>query len=268
MTRNPIRAVLRSVAAILALLYGTSSLAESPQPTPAFPGQTKAPPPAKASPPLKVDTVMSGLPGAWSIAFLPKGDILVLQSQGTMRIIRADGTMSSFIGGVPVIKQIGANALHDVALDPDFARNRTLYFTYFAPLDGEPGGWFPLRQLYDDVWSVPLAQRRTMRIGIERLARARLSDDETTLEDVRVIGEGAERRVVMARDGTLMATGADRFWRYESKLDGMEQDFTAEPDIRRNFSAASSASAKTARFRRTTRGCRARPWMRRLSRTD
>ena len=31
-------------------------------------------------------------------------------------------------------------------------------------------------------------------------------------------------------------TGSDRFWRYESKLDGMEHDFTAEPDIRRNFS--------------------------------
>jgi glucose/arabinose dehydrogenase len=236
MTQNPIRAVLLSIAATLALVHAASSRAESPQPTPAFPGQTKAPPPTKSSPPLKVDTVMSGLSGAWSIAFLPAGDILVLQSQGTMRIIRADGTMSSFIKGMPVIKQIGANGLHDVALDPDFASNRILYFTYFAPLDGEPGGWFPLRQLYDDVWSVPLAQRRTMKIGIERLARARLSDDGTTLEDVRVIGEGAERRIVMARDGTLLVTGADRFWRYESKLDGMEHDFTAEPDIRRNFS--------------------------------
>jgi aldose sugar dehydrogenase len=236
MTRNPFRAVLLFVAAALALTHGASSRAESQQPTPAFPGQTKAPPPAKPSPPLKVDIVMSGLPGAWSIAFLPNGNILVLQSQGTMRIIRADGTMGPFLKGVPVIKQIGANALHDVALDPDFARNRTLYFTYFAPLDGEPGGWFPLRQLYEDVWSVPLAQRRTMKIGIERLARARLSDDETALEDVRVIGEGAERRIVVARDGTLLATGADRFWRYESKLDGMEHDFTTDPDIRRNFS--------------------------------
>jgi glucose/arabinose dehydrogenase len=244
MNRVPPRTARRVVLATI-LLLGSATLAPTqvqaqapapaPQPTPAFPGQTKAPPPAKVSPKLKTETVMSGLPGGWAIAFLPEGKILVTQVQGLMRIIRADGTMGMPLKGLPVIKQVGANGLHDVVLDPDFARNRTLYFTYFAPPDGEPGGWFPLAQLYENVWSVPLAQRRTMKIGIERIARARLSADEESLEDVKIIGEGTERRVVLARDGTVFGIGADRFWRYESKLDGMEHDFTAEPDIRRNF---------------------------------
>jgi glucose/arabinose dehydrogenase len=48
--------------------------------------------------------------------------------------------------------------------------------------------------------------------------------------------EGAERRVVLARDGTLLVTGADRFRFYDSKYDGVEHDFTDNPDIGRNFS--------------------------------
>src|SRR5688572_23779548 len=152
---------------------------QSPEPTPAFPGQTDAPPPAKASPKLKVETLATGLRSAWSLAFLPDGRFLITQGGlGPMRIVGRDGKLGEPIEGLPVIKQVGAQGLHDVVLDPDFARNRTLYFTYFAPLPGEPGGAFPIEHLYDNVWSVPLAQRRVMKIGIERVARAKLSADE------------------------------------------------------------------------------------------
>jgi aldose sugar dehydrogenase len=224
-----------AVAATTCLLLSTPLRAESPKPPPAFPGQTEAPPPAKPSPSLKVETIVSGLNGAWSLAFLPDGRFLVTQGAGLMRIVRPDGIVSAPLKGLPELKQIGAMGLHDVVLDPDFARNRTLYFAYFAPLKGEPGGYWPLEYLYERVWTQPLAVRRTMKIGIERVARAKLSIDERSLEDVDVIAEGAERRIVLARDGTVFVTGSDRFWRYESKLDGMEHDFTGEPDIRRNF---------------------------------
>ena len=40
---------------------------------------------------------------------------------------------------------------------------------------------------------------------------------------------------MIARDGTLLVTGADRFRFYDSDLDGVEHDFTDNPDIRRNF---------------------------------
>jgi glucose/arabinose dehydrogenase len=211
-----------------------ASRADSPEPRPAFPGQTDAPAPAKSSPALKVETIATGVNG-WALAFLPDGRFLVT-ARGQMRIIGRDGSQSEPLKGLPVIKMIGAQGLHDVVLDQDFARNRTLYFAYFAPVDGEPGGSFPLAQLYENVWSVPLAQRRVMKIGIERVARATLSADAKRLENVKTIAEGAERRIALAPDGTLFAIGSDRFWRYESKLDGMEHDFTAEPDIRRNFS--------------------------------
>ena len=229
-----LRAALLAASAQL-LLFAAPAFAASPEPTPAFPGQTDAPPPTKASPALNVETLASGLAGAWSLAFLPDGRYLITAG-GQMRIVRAGGYTSAPLKGLPDIKQIGAEGLHDVVLDPDFTRNRTLYFAYFAPPKGEPGGNFPLAELYENVWSVPLAQRRVMKIGIERVARAKLSADDKSLEDVDVIAEGAERRIALARDGTVLITGSDRFWRYESKLDGMEHDFTAEPDIRRNFS--------------------------------
>jgi glucose/arabinose dehydrogenase len=234
MKRNLQRAA--GVAAVIQLLVvAAPAFALSPEPKPAFPGQTDAPPPAKPSPALNVETIASGLTGAWSLAFLPDGRFLVTAG-GQMRIVRTGGYTSAPLKGLPDIKQIGAEGLHDVVLDPDFAHNRTLYFAYFAPPKGEPGGNFPLAELYENVWSVPLAQRRVMKIGMERVARAKLSADDKSLEDVDVIAEGAERRIALARDGTVLITGSDRFWRYESKLDGMEHDFTAEPDIRRNFS--------------------------------
>jgi glucose/arabinose dehydrogenase len=74
-----------------------------------------------------------------------------------------------------------------------------------------------------------------MQLGHERVARARLSEDNLRLEDVEVLAEGAERRIVIARDGTLLVTGADRFRFYDSDLDGVESDFSDNLDIRRNF---------------------------------
>jgi glucose/arabinose dehydrogenase len=206
-------------------------------PKPAFPGQTKAPPPQKASSPFTVQILTARLNAPWSLAFLPDGNFLVTENTGTMRTVRPDGVVSAPIQGVPAVKVVAAQGLHGLALDPNFARNRLIYFTYFAPPRGEPAALWPTEFFYDQVWSKSLAERRAMNIGMERVARARLSDDNTKLEDVRVILEGGgERRVVFAPDGTLYITGADRFRFYDSDLDGVEHDFTADPDIRRNYS--------------------------------
>ena len=212
--------------------------AQSPKPKPAFPGQTEAPAPptGEKSPPLDVKVVADGLTGAWAIAFLPDGRFLITQNAGQMRIVSADGKVSAPIAGVPGVETVAAQGLHDVVLDPQFATNRLIYFTYFAPPKGrEPRNW-PIEHFYEEVWTKSLAERRTMQLGFERAARARLSDDGTRLENVDVLVEGAERRIVVARDGTLLITGADRFRFYDSDLDGVNHDFTDNPDVRRNFS--------------------------------
>lgn len=230
---------MRSTASAIAVLIPVALLsagAQTHDPKPAFPGQTKAPAPARPSPPVAVETIATGLTGAWAIAFLPDGNFLVTQNAGTMRVVRPDGVVSAPIEGVPGVKAVAAQGLHDVVLDPDFARNRTIYFTYFAPPKGETPAAWPIEFFYERVWTKPLAERRTMQLGAERIARARLSEDNRRLEDVDVLAEGAERRIVIARDGTLYVTGADRFRFYDSDLDGVDRVFTDNPDVRRNFS--------------------------------
>jgi glucose/arabinose dehydrogenase len=211
--------------------------AQERKPKPAFPGQTEAPRPAKPSPTLNVQTIATGLTGAWAMAFLPDGNILITENAGFMRIVHPkENFVSAPLSGVPPVKEVAAQGLHDLLLDPDFAQNRTIYFTYFAPPKGEAAGSWPIEYFYENVWTKPFTERRTMQLGYERIARAQLSKDYRSLENVDVLAEGSERRIVLAPDGKLFVTGADRFRFYDSDLDGVDHDFTDNPDIRRNFS--------------------------------
>ena len=84
----------------------------------------------------------------------------------------------------------GSQGLFDVALDREFARNRVIYFTYTELPDGK----------------VPDPPQRSP--AILMVARARLSADDRSLEDVKVLlnAEGTGGRVIQAGDGTLLIT--------------------------------------------------------------
>lgn len=231
---------MRILACLLSILLPVSSLAQAPnppEPTPAFPGQTDAPAPANPSSGFRVETLTDQLQGPWSMAFLPNGHIIVTERPGTMRTISPEGVVSEPIAGVPPIKRVAAEGLHDVVLDPDFDDNRYIYITYFAPPKGEEAAEWPITHFYEDVWTKSLAERRTMDLGTERISRARLSADMRSLEDFEILIEsGTERQLVFAPDGTLFGTGADGFRFYDSELDGIEgRHFLDEPDITRNF---------------------------------
>src|SRR4051812_8759665 len=132
------------VLALVACAALITVRAQSPEPKPAFAGQTDAPPPTagQKSPALDVKVVADGLTGAWAIAFLPDGRFLVTQSAGQMRIVTADGKVSAPLTGVPGVETVAAQGLHDVVLDPQFSTNRLIYFPYFAPPKGrQPQNW-------------------------------------------------------------------------------------------------------------------------------
>lgn len=204
-----------------------------PAPKPAFPGQTGAPAPKKASV-VVVEPVVQRLSSPWSLAFLPDGKMLITEYRGSMRTATKDGVYSAPIEGVPGVKVVAAQGLHDVALDPHFAQNRLIYFSYFAPPPGEDPAVWPNVFFYGNITDKALAERRTKNIGSERVARARLSEDDKRLENVQVLLDGVERRLVFAPDGTLLISGADRFRFYDSGLGGPNSEVT-DPDILRNF---------------------------------
>lgn len=203
------------------------------KPKPAFAGQTDAPT-RKSTTAFNVETVTTGLASPWSVAFLPDGKMLVTEHKGTLRLVTKEG-VQTVVEGVPAVKTVAAQGLHDVVLDPDFAHNRMIYFCYFAPPPGEPAGFWPNASFYDRVFNVSVAERRRLRLGMEQVARARLSDDETRLEHVTVILQGVERRLAFAPDGTLFATGADRFRFYNGDLSGGRNGYESDPTIRKNF---------------------------------
>ena len=203
------------------------------KPKPAFAGQTEAPA-RKSTTRFKVEPVATDLASPWSLAFLPDGKMLVTELRGTMQVINQAGVHSP-AEGIPPVKIVAAQGLHDVVLDPGFARNRLIYFSYFAPPPGEPAASWPNTFFYDQVFNVSVAERRRLRLGMEQVARARLSEDQTRLEDVAVILQGVERRLAFAPDGTLFATGADRFRFYNGDLSGGRNSYESDLTIRKNF---------------------------------
>jgi glucose/arabinose dehydrogenase len=212
-----------------------TTLAQTPEPEPAFAGQTDAPPPTRESA-YEVEVITDQLTGPWAVAFLPDGNFLVSERRGTLKTVTPDGKISEPIAGVPPVKVVAAQSFHEIVLDPDFAANRLVYFTYFAPPKGEAPREWPIEHFYNEVWDKTLAERRVLDLGSERVGRARLSEDNRRLENLDVIAEShVERRIVFAPDGTLFVTGADAFRFYDSDLDSLEHTTPLEPDVRRNF---------------------------------
>jgi glucose/arabinose dehydrogenase len=106
--------------------------------TPAFEGQTRAP-----GDPLGVDfeveTVTDGLEHPWAVAVLPDGQFLVTERPGRLRVVSAAGVVSPAVTGLPAVDARGQGGLLDIALDPDYATNRLIYWSYAEPRSGGNG---------------------------------------------------------------------------------------------------------------------------------
>lgn len=84
---------------------------------------------------INVETVASGLEHPWSIAFLPQSEMLITERPGRLRRV-VDGQLNAEpIPGLPAIAAGGQGGLLDIALHPDFFRNRLVYLSYAATCD-------------------------------------------------------------------------------------------------------------------------------------
>ena len=147
---------------------------------------------------VRVERVATGLQNPWGLAFIGEGRMLVTERPGRMRVVQANGQLGEPLAGLPAVDAVGQGGLLDVITDRDFARNRTVYFCYAEPAaQGQKG-------------------------NSTALAAARLSDDATRLEQVKVLfsqrpkfSSGAHFgcRIVDAGEGTLFLTLGDRFSR-------------------------------------------------------
>jgi glucose/arabinose dehydrogenase len=100
---------------------------------PASSGQTRAPE-RKSNVAFDVVTVAKGLRFPWGMDFLPDGRMLVTEKQpGRLRVVKADGTMSEPVEGLPAVDARNQGGLLDVVLDPAFPKNQLIYWSYAEP---------------------------------------------------------------------------------------------------------------------------------------
>lgn len=183
--------------------------ANAPEQKPAFPGQTRA---CAVNPDVAFDVVVlaKGLDRPWAVEPLPGGDLLVTEKSGRMRIVSASGAIGEPIGGLlpigqggvstasaqgglPPITARGQGGLLDVALSPNFAGDRTIFWSFSEQREGG---------------------------SATSVARGVLSADRRNIEQARVIfralptynnGLHFGSRLAFGPDGKLYITLGDRF---------------------------------------------------------
>lgn len=76
---------------------------------------------------------MKGLAYPYALAFLPDGNILITERGGQLRIVRNGVLDPKPISGIPEVLDRNLKGLNDVALHPQYAENKLIYFTYYKP---------------------------------------------------------------------------------------------------------------------------------------
>jgi glucose/arabinose dehydrogenase len=168
---------------------------------------------------LKPVTVTRGLQHPWGLAFLPDGRLLVTERPGRMRIVERDGKLSPPLAGVPAVDARGQGGLLDVALDPAFASNQLVYWSYSETGDEGNG----------------------TAVARGRLDGSRLADVQVIFRQQPKVASTAHfgSRLVFDRSGKLFVTLGDRFSRKDDaqtldnhigKIVRIERDGTAAAD--------------------------------------
>ena len=93
-----------------------------------------------ASTTSRIQTIASGLEHPWAVALLPEGGFLVSERPGRLRRIAADGSVSAPLSGLPTVFAQGQGGLLDVVLDPQYAANQRIWFSYAEPGEGGTAG--------------------------------------------------------------------------------------------------------------------------------
>jgi aldose sugar dehydrogenase len=149
---------------------------------------------AGPAPGLQAQSVARGLENPWAVAFVDEQRFLVTERPGRLRVVHADGRIEPPVSGLPAIDASGQGGLLDLVTDPDFARNRQLYFCYTEPGDGGTNG--------------------------TALASARLSEDLRSLQQFKVLFRQSPKmagrhhfgcRIVIDGQGYLLMTLGERF---------------------------------------------------------
>jgi len=165
----------------------------------AFVGQTRIKE-VKTTTPYKVEKIGEKLGRPWAIIPLPDGRLLITEKSGFMAIYSSEGTLVKKITGFPLVNDKAQGGLLDVALDPAFAQNKTIYWSFSEKQDS---------------------------VNLTAVAKGQLSADDSIILNPVVIfratpGLNSDQhygsRLVFDKDGYLFVTAGER-----SILEGRKQ---------------------------------------------
>jgi glucose/arabinose dehydrogenase len=137
---------------------------------PAFAGQTRIQA-VTSSTPIEGKVINKDLKNPWGITSLPDGRLLITEKGGNMRIASISGVLSAPITGIPEVNSNGQGGLLGLTLDPAFASNRMIYWSF---------------------------SEKTADGNLTAVAKGKLSADEKQIENAVVI-----YRATPAYNGTL-----------------------------------------------------------------
>lgn len=80
---------------------------------------------------FRIEEVVSGLGVPWGLAFLPNGDMLITEREGSLSLY-SSGELQK-ISGVPTVRDQGQGGLLDVEVHPEFTENQMIYLSFSKP---------------------------------------------------------------------------------------------------------------------------------------
>lgn len=125
----------------------------------AFAGQTRIGG-VKTQTPYEFKVLSEGLTFPWGVKSLPDGRLIITEKAGNLRIAKANGELSKPITGLPAVNTSGQGGLLGITIDPNFDKNRMIYWTFAENFDGGT---------------------------LTSVAKGKLSADETKIEGATVI---------------------------------------------------------------------------------
>jgi glucose/arabinose dehydrogenase len=155
----------------------------------------------------ELETIVEGLDHPWGAVFLSEDEILVTELSGALRVVKSGKLLSEPVSGVPNVLFAGQGGLSDVALHPNFKKNRLVYLS-FSESDDEQ------------------KNLNTLRVIRGRLENNSLSNIETIFKATPLRKTAAHygARLLFISDGTLLITSGDGF-NYRERAQYLDNHF-------------------------------------------
>lgn len=158
---------------------------------PAFAGQTRING-VQTNTSYESKLITSSLVAPWGIKNLPDGRLLITQKGGSLHIVTISGEVSGPITGIPAVNSADQGGLLGLCLDPQFLSNNMIYWVFSEAVTGG---------------------------NITSVAKGKLSDDEKSIENTKVIYRSSPAnpstkhyggRILFDKTGNLVVSTGER----------------------------------------------------------